>query len=81
MRIEIETELNEQKKLSNKLNEDLLASIKSKDDLQSELLLVEQEKRRLSEQIEQEASIDYLTIELKAVEQFLKRNLTVIFFN
>lgn len=72
-------QLNEEKNLSKKLNEDLLANIKCKDDLQAKLLLVKQERQRLTEQIEQDVSTDYLTIELKAVEQFLKRNLTVIF--
>jgi len=39
----------------------------------------EQERKALSEQLEFESSVDYLSIELKAMEQLLKRELTVPF--
>ncbi|KAI1716900.1 autophagy-related protein 11 domain-containing protein [Ditylenchus destructor] len=76
LRKEKEMELDEQKALARKLNDDLLSVMKAKDDLHVDLLKAEQERRQLAEQLELESSIDYLSIELKAVEQLLKRELT-----
>uniref|UniRef100_A0A915D3G6 Autophagy-related protein 11 C-terminal domain-containing protein n=1 Tax=Ditylenchus dipsaci TaxID=166011 RepID=A0A915D3G6_9BILA len=76
LRKEKEKELEEQRNLANKLNEDLLSVMKAKDDLHADLMKAEQERRLLSEQLQLESSIDYLAIELKAVEQLLKRELT-----
>lgn len=79
LRREKEKELDEQRRLVEKLSADNLEVLKAKDTLQSDYLKVEQERRRLAYQIRAESSIDYLSIELKAVEQMLKRELTVCF--
>lgn len=44
-----------------------------------DLLKVEQERSQLKQHLELDASVDYFLIEVKAVEQFLKRELMVIF--
>lgn len=61
------------------MNSKYLAVIKTKDDMHVDLLKVEHERSQLKQQLEMYSSVDYFSIEVKAVEHFLKRELTVIF--
>ncbi|KAH7698148.1 CRE-ATG-11 protein, partial [Aphelenchoides avenae] len=68
LRKEKERELEEQKQLATKLNDDLLSVMKAKDDLHADVLNLETEKRKLEEQMQADASADYLSIELNSEE-------------
>ncbi|KAE9553808.1 hypothetical protein FO519_002978 [Halicephalobus sp. NKZ332] len=75
LRHEKETELEECHHIIKRQNDDMLKTIKAKDDLHADILRLETEKRKLEQQLQSDASMDYLGIELKTLEEILKRPL------
>uniref|UniRef100_A0AC35FZ13 Autophagy-related protein 11 C-terminal domain-containing protein n=1 Tax=Panagrolaimus sp. PS1159 TaxID=55785 RepID=A0AC35FZ13_9BILA len=75
LRREKEKEVHEQNITIERQNTEILEVIKAKDDLHADILRLETEKRKLEDRIHSEASVDYLGIELKTLEDILRRPL------
>uniref|UniRef100_A0AC34FC19 Autophagy-related protein 11 C-terminal domain-containing protein n=1 Tax=Panagrolaimus sp. ES5 TaxID=591445 RepID=A0AC34FC19_9BILA len=75
LRREKEKEVHEQNITIERQNTEILEVIKAKDDLHADILRLETEKRKLEERLHSDTSVDYLGIELKTLEDILRRPL------
>ena len=79
MRREKEKEVQDNQVAIERINNEMLEVIKAKDDLHADILRLATENRKLEQKIQSDASVDYLGVELKTLEDILRRPLAVSF--